>query len=87
MAHHYREPVCRPLHPRPVEAEMKDVIVIPLRHHALFSYLQSRLIDADIGRMYCRRCIMNCEAVIISLSHSAIPPVVTRCATPITRDA
>ena len=26
--------------PRPVEAEMKDVIVIPLRHHALFSYLQ-----------------------------------------------
>lgn len=22
-----------------VEAEMKDVIVIPLRHHALFSYL------------------------------------------------
>ena len=24
--------------PRPVEAEMKDVIVIPLRHHALFSY-------------------------------------------------
>ena len=40
--------------PRPVEAEMKDVIVIPLRHHALFSYLQSRLIDADIGRMYCK---------------------------------
>ena len=33
---------------------MKDVIVIPLRHHALFSYLQSRLIDADIGRMYCK---------------------------------
>ena len=40
--------------PRPVEAEMKDVIVIPLRHHALFSYLQSRLIDADISRMYCK---------------------------------
>lgn len=40
--------------PRPVEAEMKDVIVVPLRHHALFSYLQSRLIDADIGRMFCR---------------------------------
>lgn len=33
---------------------MKDVIVIPLRHHALFSYLQSRLIDADISRMYCK---------------------------------
>ena len=25
-----------------------------LRHHALFSYLQSRLIDADISRMYCK---------------------------------
>ena len=24
------------------------------RHHALFSYLQSRLIDADISRMYCK---------------------------------
>lgn len=39
---------------RPVEAEMKEVMVIPLRHHALFSYLQSRLIDADISRMYCK---------------------------------
>lgn len=39
---------------RPMESEMKDLIVVPLRHHALLSYLQSRKIDADIGRMFCR---------------------------------
>ena len=40
--------------PRPVEADMKDVLVVPLQHHALLSYLQSRGIDGDIGRMFCR---------------------------------
>lgn len=40
--------------PRPVEAEMKDVVIVPLQHHALLSYLHSRRIDADIGRMFCR---------------------------------
>ncbi len=40
--------------PRPVEADMTDVIVVPLRHHALLSYLHSRLVDADIGRMFCK---------------------------------
>ncbi|MDO5419947.1 MAG: toprim domain-containing protein [Bacteroides sp.] len=40
--------------PRPVEAEMKDVVVVPLRHYALLSYLHTRRIDADIGRMFCR---------------------------------
>lgn len=40
--------------PRPVEADTKDLIIVPLRHHALLSYLHSRLIDADIGRMFCR---------------------------------
>lgn len=40
--------------PRPVEAEMRGVIVVPLRHYALLSYLHSRRIDADIGRMFCR---------------------------------
>lgn len=40
--------------PRPVEAEMKDVVVVPLRHYALLSYLHTRQIDADIGRMFCR---------------------------------
>lgn len=42
------------LPPRPVESEMKNLVVVPLRHHALFSYLQSRKIDADIGRMFCK---------------------------------
>lgn len=42
------------LPPRPVESEMKNLIVVPLRHHALYSYLQSRKIDADIGRMFCK---------------------------------
>lgn len=40
--------------PRPVEADMREVVVVPLRHHALLSYLNSRRIDADIGRMFCR---------------------------------
>jgi len=40
--------------PRPVEADMRDLIVVPLRHHALLSYLHSRMIDADIGRMFCK---------------------------------
>lgn len=39
---------------RPVEADMKDLIVVPLRHHALLSYLHSRMIDADTGRMFCK---------------------------------
>ena len=40
--------------PRPVEADMKDLVIVPLRHHALLSYLHSRMIDADIGRMFCK---------------------------------
>lgn len=40
--------------PRPVEADMREVVVVPLRHPALLSYLNSRCIDADIGRMFCR---------------------------------
>ena len=39
--------------PRPVEADMKDVLVVPLQHHALLSYLHSRGIDGDIGRRSC----------------------------------
>lgn len=39
---------------QPVEADMKDVSVVPLRHHALLSYLRSRMIDADIGKMFCK---------------------------------
>lgn len=40
--------------PRPIESDMKDLIIVPLRHHALLSYLHSRMIDADIGRMFCK---------------------------------
>lgn len=39
---------------RPIESDMRDLIIVPLRHHALLSYLHSRQIDADIGRMFCR---------------------------------
>ena len=39
---------------QPVEADMRDVRVVPLRHHALLSYLRSRMIDADIGKMFCK---------------------------------
>ena len=35
---------------RPVEADMKNLIIVPLRHHALLSYLHSRMIDSDIVR-------------------------------------
>ena len=43
---------------RPVEAEMKDIRVVPLRHHALLSYLHSRMIDADIGKIFCKDCLL-----------------------------
>ena len=39
---------------RPVEPEMTDVTVVPLQHHALLSYLHSRRIDVEIGRMFCK---------------------------------
>ena len=50
--------------PRPVEADMKDVLVVPLQHHALLSYLHSRGIDGDIGRMFCK------DISVIRHSHS-----------------
>ena len=33
---------------------MHNMVVIPLKHPALLSYLQSRNIDLEIGRQYCR---------------------------------
>lgn len=33
---------------------MRDIELLPLRHYALLSYLRSRYVDIDIGRMYCR---------------------------------
>ncbi len=38
---------------RPVPSKLKDVLVVPLQHHALLSYLV-RGIDGDIGRMFVR---------------------------------
>ena len=38
--------------PRPVEADMKDVLVVPLQHHALLSYLHSRGIDGDLSLIH-----------------------------------
>ena len=40
--------------PRAVETEMQHITVVPLRHHALLSYLHSRRIDGEIGRMFCK---------------------------------
>jgi hypothetical protein len=34
--------------------KMREVEILPLHHHALLSYLQSRSIDQELGRMYCR---------------------------------
>lgn len=47
-------PRALPATSRPVEADMKNLIIVPLRHHALLSYLHSRMIDSDIGRMFCK---------------------------------
>ncbi len=33
---------------------MRDIELLPLRHYALLSYLRSRHVDVDVGRMYCR---------------------------------
>lgn len=74
------------LPPRPVESDMKNLIVVPLRHHALYSYLQSRKIDADIGRMFCKEIIMNCVTGIILPSRSVMFRADMKCATPIIKD-
>lgn len=37
----------------PVESLMKKVMVAPLRHYALLSYLSSRQIDTEVGQMFC----------------------------------
>lgn len=33
---------------------MRNIELFPLRHYALLSYLRSRYVDIDVGRMYCR---------------------------------
>ncbi len=37
----------------PVERLMKKVMVAPLRHNALLSYLRTRHIDTEVGQMFC----------------------------------
>ena len=40
--------------PGPIEEEMENVEVRELSHHALLSYLRSRYISENIGRLYCK---------------------------------
>lgn len=42
------------LQPRSVEDDMTDLRVMPLGHHALLSYLQSRCVDIDIAQTFCK---------------------------------
>ena len=43
----------RSVRPCPIEEEMENVEVRELSHHALLSYLRSRYISENIGRLYC----------------------------------
>lgn len=42
------------LQPRSVEDDMTDFRVMPLNHHALLSYLQSRCVDVGIAQTFCK---------------------------------
>ena len=44
----------RSVRPCPIEEEMENVEVRELGHHALLSYLRSRYINENIGRLYCK---------------------------------
>ena len=44
----------KPSDPCPVEDEMENVEVVDLNHYALLSYLRSRGISEEIGRIYCK---------------------------------
>ena len=44
----------RSVRPCPIEEEMENVEVRELSHHALLSYLRSRYISENIGRLYCK---------------------------------
>jgi len=44
----------RSVRPGPIEEEMENVEVRELSHHALLSYLRSRYISDNIGRLYCK---------------------------------
>ena len=42
------------LQPRSIEDDMTDLRVMPLSHHALLSYLQSRCVDIGIAQTFCK---------------------------------
>ena len=44
----------RSVRPCPIEEEMENMEVRELSHHALLSYLRSRYISENIGRLYCK---------------------------------
>ena len=44
----------RSVRPCPIEEEMENVEVRELSHYALLSYLRSRYISENIGRLYCK---------------------------------
>ena len=44
----------RRVHPCPIDEEMEKVEVRELSHYALLSYLRSRYISENIGRLYCK---------------------------------
>ncbi len=37
-----------------IQQTMTDIEIMPLQHYALLSYLRSRGVDMEIGKMYCR---------------------------------
>ena len=38
---------------QPMEPEICNMIVVPLKNHALLSYLRTRLINTDVAKMFC----------------------------------
>lgn len=39
---------------QPMEPEICNMIVVPLKNHALLSYLRTRLINTDVAKMFCK---------------------------------
>lgn len=39
---------------QPMEPEISNMIVVPLKNHALLSYLRTRLINTDVAKMFCK---------------------------------
>lgn len=67
--------------------KMNDIRLLPLRNHALLSYLNSRRVDITIGMMYSVRYTTMLGRSITMASPSATSRTATRCAAPISRGA